>query len=431
MRNFMIIKNIVATSLLRWCSWPVISVSGFYYRAVCYSRGTSASRDSGYHSFKVAGVDFCEYPVDLDGYSHRITEAGDADADAGNTVVLMGGIPTDSSETFHWLVAELCRLNTELRCLIVQLPFVENNTNLTYSNTIKARYSGRALPFNQDIDLSSQPVDPRFDHGNQAITAAHILNVIGVTKAHFVGHDRGAVVFDYLIGANPDIALSYSRGSQLWDHYHDTWSDLAPELIVGPPHRQMVIPWQCQLLFFAVIKLKRPINLLSPGFVASVAKARRGTEEYDRKTHLLYKSVAVPKGIRSIIRQIMMQTDSTDEVRGRESLKQSQVPIMQFQGEDEFAVDARGTLVSDQPYFGRYNLFANDVCDLYPGAISQDAGYRVDGLIKECGPYRSLCLQDNARLSRFCLIPNAAHFNVVENPQACARAINDFVADFA
>jgi hypothetical protein len=70
-----------------------------------------------------------------------------------------------------------------------------------------------------------------------------------VTKAHFVGHDRGAVVFDYLIGANPDIALSYSRGSQLWDHYHDTWSDLAPELIVGPPHRQMVIPWQCQLLF--------------------------------------------------------------------------------------------------------------------------------------------------------------------------------------
>lgn len=427
----MSIKNVVATSLLRCFSWPLIGVSGFYYRAVCYSRGNSASRDSGYQNFKVAGVDFYEYPVDLDGYSHRITEAGDADADAGNTVVLMGGIPTDTSETFYWLVAELCRLNPELRCIIIQLPFVENNTSLIYSTSIKARYSGRTLPFNQDMDLSSVPVDPRFDHYNQATTTAHILDALEVTQAHFVGHDRGAVVFDYLIGANPDVALSYSRGSQLWDHYDDAWSDLAPKLIVGPPHRQMVFPWQCQLLFFMVVKLKRPINLLSPGFEASVAKARRGTEEYDRKTHLLYKSVAVPKGIRSIIRQIMMQTDSTDEVRGREALKQSQVPIMQFQGEDEFAVDASGTLVSDQPYFGRYNLFTNDVCDLYPGSISQDEDFRVDGLVEECGPYRCLCLQDNARLSRFCLIPNAAHFNVVENPQACARAINDFMIEFA
>jgi hypothetical protein len=179
MSNFTSIKNVVATSLLRCFSWPLIGVSGFYYRAVYYSRGTSASRDSGYQNFKVAGVDFCEYPVDLDGYSHRITEAGDADA--GNTVVLMGGIPTDSSETFYWLVAELCRLNTELRCLIVQLLFVENNTNLAYSNTIKARYSGRTLPFNQDIDLSSEPVDPRFDHYNQATTAAHILDALEVT----------------------------------------------------------------------------------------------------------------------------------------------------------------------------------------------------------------------------------------------------------
>jgi hypothetical protein len=125
----------------------------------------------------------------------------------------------------------------------------------------------------------------------------------------------------------------------------------------------------------------------------------------------------------------MMQTDSTDEVRGRVALKNSKVQIMQFQGEDEFATDARGIIVSDQPYFGRYNLFANDVCDLYPSAITQDISVKVDKLLENCGLYHALRLKDDARLSRFCLIPNAAHFNVVENPEACAQAINDFIAN--
>lgn len=423
------IKNLVATSLLKGFSVPMMIISSLYYHALCRYRGTSAARDPSYQKFTIGDIDFVEYFVEVEGYNHRITEAGDADACGDNTVVFMGGIPTDASETLYWLVAELCCLNSNLRCLIIQLPFVENNTKLDFSNNTKARHSARALPFNQHIDLSNDPVDPRFDHCNQAITAAHILGAMGIVKAHFVGHDRGAVVFDYLIGANPDIALSYSRGSQLWDHYDDAWSLLAPQLIVGPPHRQMVISWQCQLLFFAVVKLKRPINLLSPGFVAAVDNAKRGSQEYDRKTHLLYKSVAVPKGIRSIIGQIMMQTDSTDEVRGRVALKNSKVQIMQFQGEDEFAIDARGNIVSDQPYFGRYNLFANDVCDLYPSAIIQDISLKVDKLLENCGLYHSLRLKDDARLSRFCLIPNAAHFNVVENPQACAQAINDFMTN--
>ncbi len=42
-----------------------------------------------------------------------------------------------------------------------------------------------------------------------------------------------------------------------------------------------------------------------------------------------------------------------------------------IQGEDKFAVNAKGTPVSDQPYFGRYNVYADDVCDLYPGSVGQ------------------------------------------------------------
>ena len=205
------------------------------------------------------------------------------------------------------------------------------------------------------------------------------------------------MLFDYLIGSNPNIALSYSRGFQLWDRYDDAWSALAPKLIVGPPHRQMIIPWQCQFLFFAVIRFKRPVDLLSPGFVASVVKSKRGTEGYDRKTHLLYKPLAFSKRIQLIISQTMMQTDSTDEVKSREPLLQSNVAIMQFQCEDEFAVNAKGTLISDQPYFGRYNVYANDVCDLYPGLVGQDPLNKAQGLIQQCGNYRSLKLKQKAK----------------------------------
>ena len=410
---------------------PLMLLVQLYARFACRFRGASTTHSNEYRDFSIEGLHFREYPVDVDNFAHRVTEAGNATAAKNNTVVLMGGIPTDASETFYWLVSKLCRLNPDLRCIIVQIPFVESDTRLVLSETLKARYSGRLFPFNGEVDLSEESVDPRFDHHNQAITAERILEQLGVSQAHFVGHDRGAVVFDYLIGSNPNRALSYSRGSQLWDHYDDAWSALAPKLIVGPPHRQMVIAWQCQFLFFAVIRLKRPIGLLSPGFVASVAKASRGTESYDRKTHLLYKALAIPKQIQVIIGQTMMQTDSTDEIKSREPLLQSNVPIMQFQGEDEFAINAKGTLISDQPYFGRYNLYANDVCDLYPGSVGQDPLNKAHGLIQECGSYRSLKLKQKARLSRFCLIPNAAHFNVVENPLACAAAINDFVLDNA
>ena len=126
----------------------------------------------------------------------------------------------------------------------------------------------------------------------------------------------------------------------------------------------------------------------------------------------------------------MMQTDSVDKIRSCESLLHSNVPILQLQGDDEFAVNAKWTLVSDQPYFGRYNLSATDMCDLYPGLVGQDPPNKAQGLIPECGNYRSQKLLQKARLSRFCLIPNAAHFNVVENPLACAEAINDFVMDY-
>ena len=123
-----------------------------------------------------------------------------------------------------------------------------------------------------------------------------------------------------------------------------------------------------------------------------------------------------------------MQTDSTLEVAHRSEVRTTPVPIMQFQGEDEFAYDRRGTLVSDQPYFGVYNLFANEVEDLYPNCVGQDPAFKRDELLVDQGLYKLLQLKRGARMSRFALIPDSAHFHIIENPAACAAAIQDFVA---
>lgn len=138
-------------------------------------QGATTTRSNVYQDFSIEGLYFREYPVDVDDFGHRVTEAGNATATQDNTMVLMGRIPTDAGQTLYWLVANLCRLNAYLRCLIIQLPFVESDARLALSETLKARFSGRLLPFNGELDRSEKSVDPRFDHHNQANTAGRIV----------------------------------------------------------------------------------------------------------------------------------------------------------------------------------------------------------------------------------------------------------------
>ena len=68
----------------------------------------------------------------------------------------------------------------------------------------------------------------------------------------------------------------------------------------------------------------------------------------------------------------MLQTNVKKEVLNRAKLKKLDIRLMQFQGEDEFKFGRNGKLISDQPYFGIYNLFKNEVEDIYPGCVGQD-----------------------------------------------------------
>ena len=43
--------------------------------------------------------------------------------------------------------------------------------------------------------------------------------------------------------------------------------------------------------------------------------------------------------------------------------------------------------------------------------------------------YKKVTLLPTARMSFFALIPDSAHFNVIENPKGCASAVNDFISE--
>ena len=43
--------------------------------------------------------------------------------------------------------------------------------------------------------------------------------------------------------------------------------------------------------------------------------------------------------------------------------------------------------------------------------------------------YKKVKLVPNARMSFFALIPDSAHFNVIENPKGCASAVCDFIQE--
>ena len=41
--------------------------------------------------------------------------------------------------------------------------------------------------------------------------------------------------------------------------------------------------------------------------------------------------------------------------------------------------------------------------------------------------FKEIKIKDGATFSKFYLIPNSAHFNVIENPESCAAAVYNFI----
>ena len=371
-------------------------------------------------------IKFKKYFVLLDEAKHFVFELGDEKAAPNKTLVMIGGIPTHPMESMTWFADCLNQIDPSLRIIIFNMPYYEHHHSVEHSNYF-AQSNGESLRTNKEINYSNRKIDPKFSHKNQSKTINSLMDKMKLDQAHLVGHDRGAVILENLCINNPEKVISYSRASQVWDYVDPNWSKLAPEILVGPPHKLMSIYFQLRLLLFSVLIMNKPIQLLSENFVSKARNAKKGSHLYDRYTHLKFKSQISYKEYYCKFQQSLMQGGMYDEVENRKHLKQTNIPIMQFQGEDEFKLAPNGCRISDQPYFGKYNLFRNEIEDIYPDATHQSEVPIKNEFITSKEFYKEIKIKDGATFSKFYLIPNSAHFNVIENPESCAAAVYNFI----
>ena len=371
-------------------------------------------------------IKFKEHFVIIDEMKHPVLELGDANAPSNKTLVMIGGIPTHPMESMTWFADCLNQIDASLRIIIFNMPYYDQHFSIEHSNQF-AQSSGESLRTHKAINYSNRKIDPKFSHKNQSKTINSLMDQMKIDQAHLIGHDRGAVILENLCINNPEKVISYSRASQVWDYADPEWSKLAPEILVGPPHKLMSIYFQLRLLLFSVLIMNKPIQLLSENFIDKAKNAKKGTQLYDRYTHLKFKSQISYKKYYYKFQQSLMQGGMYDEVDNRKHLKKTNIPIMQFQGEDEFKLAPNGCRISDQPYFGKYNLFRNEIEDIFPDATHQSEVPIKSEFITEQRLYKEIKIKDGARFSKFYLIPDSAHFNVIENPKSCAAAVYNFI----
>ena len=369
---------------------------------------------------------FKKLSINLANAIHSVYELGDLNASSDKTIVMIGGIPTNPIESMTWLAKCLNDIDSSLRIIIFNMPFYESHNPIIRENKY-AETNGSSIINGKIFDFSNYKIDSRLSHKNQSKTINLLMNHLNINSAHLVGHDRGAVILENLCINNPEKVISYSRGSQVWDFVDPEWESLAPDILVGPPHKIMSSYHQLRILMFSVLFINKPIHLLSESFKLKAKIAKKGTHLYDQYTHLKYKTQISYKRFAEKFKQSLCQGGMHKEVENRANLKNINIPIMQFQGEDEFARDKKGTLISDQPYFGNYNLFKNEIEDIYPNATDQTSVPIRKEFIIDKGEYKEIKLKSDATFKRFCIIPDSAHFNVIENPTGCANAIYDFI----
>ena len=61
---------------------------------------------------------------------------------------MMGGIPSDPSESMFWMAAEIIKMNSSFKILILHLPFYENYSKIELKDDT-AKFNTLNLPFNR------------------------------------------------------------------------------------------------------------------------------------------------------------------------------------------------------------------------------------------------------------------------------------------
>ncbi|MEM7343804.1 MAG: hypothetical protein AAF485_06145 [Chloroflexota bacterium] len=427
--------------------------------------------------------------ITIDNHAHRVAYAGNPE---GTPVILMMGVFEDSLRDARWLVSEMINHpnGSNYRFIIVNVPFLEEYTEIRIQAEVKAKFDGFIPPNRTVPQKGILAVDPRFDLENCAYTLRAILkDGLEIEKAHFVGHDRGCIIMDNMLGEFPEMALSYSRGSQGWTHFQEEWFALVNEgTFLGPPHNIMRTD-KFQPFLRNALRGGFPFYFSAPAFAKKASIAAADTELGQRWAAFQSMANQSPRFF-ELTRQMFRQTDFKYERERRidsdnpKSILKTTFPLMQFQGSEEMvrAQDIPGAKkmsllrklkglfgggsvtgiarlgrlrfptyeyadlpgdfgilsnhIGDQPYFGVWNFFADEVEDLLPGGTWQDRNspvwqenYKKYVTVQAGGNYATLQTKKNARMTRFAIISDSTHWQHFENPAGMAWACLDFIGE--
>jgi hypothetical protein len=160
---------------------------------------------------------FKKYYITVNSERHSVWEIGSEDAVSEKTLILIGGIPTEPIKSMSWMADCLNKIDDSLRIIIFNMPYYEDHFNIELANVF-AISNGESLTSKKIIDFSKMKVDQKYSHLNQSKIIKLLMDAMSIESAHLIGHDRGAVILENLCMSNPEKALSYSRGSQVWNY---------------------------------------------------------------------------------------------------------------------------------------------------------------------------------------------------------------------
>ena len=145
---------------------------------------------------------------------------------------------------------------------------------------------------------------------------------------------------DNMLAEFPDMAMTYSRGSQGWVGFNEEWMKLTDKgIFLGPPHRIMATRAFPPLLKSA-LKGGAPFGFIAPSF-SKDAFADNKDNDIEMRWKALQNMPMQSQKFFQLTRQIFRQTDFLDEGKRRTDLTRgfsilnTEFPMMQFQGSDE------------------------------------------------------------------------------------------------
>ena len=103
-------------------------------------------------------------------------QIGDLSASDENTIIMIGGIPTDPLESMTWLADELNKINPSLRIIIFNMPYYENHFNIETTHET-AKSQGRNLIIKKPLVLANLMLNQEFYIKNKELKLMNFLKL--------------------------------------------------------------------------------------------------------------------------------------------------------------------------------------------------------------------------------------------------------------